>query len=217
MDGQNVGPFTRDTTGQNDYEYNVPVYVNQSIPFGNHTFMLQNGHTGGQAALALFDYVVITTEDDSPGPTSSAFTSTGGTASTPLTAVTSASTSAPLQNTNSAQDISTTQGAAASSPTAPQGTTSSSHTRTIAVAVVCSIAGVLLLVGGVLVYRRKRGGTPVYDNEFGGVDPYRLPPVSGAEVQVTTVNNTHMQQQSLHVSQDKLVDMDTDVSPPPYE
>ena len=118
---------------------------------------------------------------------------------------------------NSVQGISTTQGAAASTTTAPQGTTSSSHTRTIAVAVVCSIAGVLLLVGGLLVYRRRRVGTPVYDNEFGGVDPYRLPPTPEVGVPTAAISSTHMQQQGPLVSQTKLVDMDTDLSPPPYE
>lgn len=60
IDGQNVGSFTRDTTGQSGYQYNVPVYANPSLPFGDHTFTLQNGRTGGQAALALFDYMIFT-------------------------------------------------------------------------------------------------------------------------------------------------------------
>ena len=59
LDGVEVGNFTETPNGDPTYHYNVPVYVNESIPDGKHTFVLVNGRAGGQAALALLDYIVF--------------------------------------------------------------------------------------------------------------------------------------------------------------
>lgn len=62
LDGQPVGSLTFDPViiGQTGYSYNVPVYVNSSIQpgSGSHNFTLQNGRPGGQASLAMLDYIV---------------------------------------------------------------------------------------------------------------------------------------------------------------
>ncbi|KAI0793311.1 hypothetical protein C8Q75DRAFT_712891 [Abortiporus biennis] len=60
LDGQFVGSFFRLADGGTNFDFNVPVYVNTSIPDGTHTFVLQNGHIGDLAALVLFDYFVYT-------------------------------------------------------------------------------------------------------------------------------------------------------------
>ena len=60
LDGQQVGTFIQEPNGDSTYHYNVPVYVNASIPSGDHTFMLVNGRAGGQSALALLDCIVFT-------------------------------------------------------------------------------------------------------------------------------------------------------------
>ncbi|KAI0682003.1 hypothetical protein C8Q76DRAFT_573608, partial [Earliella scabrosa] len=60
LDGQQVGTFIQEPSGDSTYQYNVPVYVNASIPSGDHAFMLVNGRAGGQSALALLDYIVFT-------------------------------------------------------------------------------------------------------------------------------------------------------------
>lgn len=62
VDDEVVGTFTLPpTTGdQLSYEYNVPVYVNDTIPAGMHTFTIQNGHQGGEQSLVMLDYIMYT-------------------------------------------------------------------------------------------------------------------------------------------------------------
>ncbi|RPD58018.1 hypothetical protein L226DRAFT_467307 [Lentinus tigrinus ALCF2SS1-7] len=59
LDGVEVGNFTLPPDGDSTYHYNFPVYVNESIPSGKHSFMLVNGRAGGQTALALLDSIVF--------------------------------------------------------------------------------------------------------------------------------------------------------------
>ncbi|PSS37176.1 hypothetical protein PHLCEN_2v1049 [Hermanssonia centrifuga] len=58
LDGEPAGSYEHIAPGEPTYDYNVPVYSNPSIAPGFHTFVLQNGQTGGQASLALLDYIV---------------------------------------------------------------------------------------------------------------------------------------------------------------
>ena len=59
IDGEKVGTFVKQTNGDNQYTYNVPVYFNESLPHGHHTITLESGVLG-KRALVLFDRVVYT-------------------------------------------------------------------------------------------------------------------------------------------------------------
>lgn len=58
IDGQPVGSFSQLPDGATNYDFNVPVYVNTSIPFGVHTFTLENGHVNDTKSLVLLDYII---------------------------------------------------------------------------------------------------------------------------------------------------------------
>lgn len=58
IDNQEAGSFSMLPSGATDYDYNVLVYSNTSIPAGSHLFTLQNGHIGGAKSLVLLDYIV---------------------------------------------------------------------------------------------------------------------------------------------------------------
>ena len=60
LDGNLVGSYRQSPTGDATYEYNVPVYVNESIPPGQHTIALVNGEVNGNTSLTLLDYIVYT-------------------------------------------------------------------------------------------------------------------------------------------------------------
>ncbi|THH30166.1 hypothetical protein EUX98_g3998 [Antrodiella citrinella] len=64
IDGQPVGAFSQSPTGATNYDFNVPVYTNTSIPFGIHTFTLWNGHVNEAKSLVLLDYLIYSTEQD---------------------------------------------------------------------------------------------------------------------------------------------------------
>lgn len=60
IDGEQSGTFELAPDGDDTYRYNVPVYGNDSLTPGTHTFTMVVGHTGGQSSLALLDYMVFT-------------------------------------------------------------------------------------------------------------------------------------------------------------
>ncbi len=59
IDGVEVGTFIQPPNGNPQYNYSVPVYVNESLPQGFHTVTLESGHLG-QKSLVLLDRVVYT-------------------------------------------------------------------------------------------------------------------------------------------------------------
>ena len=59
IDGEQVGTLQLAPDGNATYLYDVPVYVNESMPRGQHTFTLTNGRASGQTALALLDYMIF--------------------------------------------------------------------------------------------------------------------------------------------------------------
>lgn len=59
LDGDIVGSFVLPANGSLGYEYNVPLYVNDSLASGPHDFVLQNGHIGGEKALVILDSIVV--------------------------------------------------------------------------------------------------------------------------------------------------------------
>lgn len=61
LDGQQVGTFKQKPNGNSTWDYDVPVYVNASIPYGAHTLSIENGHAG-EKSLVILDYVVYTHE-----------------------------------------------------------------------------------------------------------------------------------------------------------
>ncbi|KAJ3556234.1 hypothetical protein NM688_g2137 [Phlebia brevispora] len=163
IDGQTVGSFTRDTTGQTTFEYNVSVYANTSIPPGLHTFTLQNGRTDGETSLALLDYMVYSTGDD-------VIQTVGNKTSSSSSGLPSSSTS-PLSSSSSSSP--STSSSAPSTTAVSFQASSSSHRRTTIIAAVCSILGtIVLLVAALLIYRRKRSQRPDVD---GNIHPYGLP------------------------------------------
>ncbi|OSD05809.1 hypothetical protein PYCCODRAFT_1361583, partial [Trametes coccinea BRFM310] len=60
IDGQEVGRFVQPPDGDTTYDYNVPVYVNTSLPPGPHQLVILNGQPNGNKSLILLDYVVYT-------------------------------------------------------------------------------------------------------------------------------------------------------------
>lgn len=58
LDGQPVGSFELAPTGSTNYDYNMAVYANSSMPYGTHSFTLQGGSLGGEKSLVLLDYIV---------------------------------------------------------------------------------------------------------------------------------------------------------------
>ncbi|EKM60717.1 uncharacterized protein PHACADRAFT_168032 [Phanerochaete carnosa HHB-10118-sp] len=91
IDGQTMGSFELPPTGQADYDYNILVYANSSIPPGSHTFVLQNGRPGGAKSLVLLDYIAYT-HDDNTLPTPLSSTTTLASSPTPPLSVTAPQT-----------------------------------------------------------------------------------------------------------------------------
>ncbi|KAH9927482.1 uncharacterized protein BXZ73DRAFT_3132, partial [Epithele typhae] len=58
LDGEHVGSFVQPPIGSSHFEYNVPVYVNESISPGEHTLSIINGQPLGNESLVLLDYIV---------------------------------------------------------------------------------------------------------------------------------------------------------------
>ncbi|KAF5377159.1 hypothetical protein D9615_006416 [Tricholomella constricta] len=63
IDGQPAGNYTRQPTGEIDFEYNVLVFAHESLTNEGHTLTIQNGHVGGQRSLVLLDYIVYSYEN----------------------------------------------------------------------------------------------------------------------------------------------------------
>ncbi|OJT11266.1 hypothetical protein TRAPUB_12219 [Trametes pubescens] len=79
------GTFKLAPDGDATYHYNVPVYANDSLASGKHTFTMVVGHPGGQSSIALLDYMIFT----APAPASSH----SGTLSSILTPISTYTTS----------------------------------------------------------------------------------------------------------------------------
>ncbi|KZP34754.1 hypothetical protein FIBSPDRAFT_942840 [Athelia psychrophila] len=69
MDGQLVGTYEHIPTTSTDYQYNVPVYMNTSLSYQEHTLTIEAA--GTNTSMILFDYVAYTVESElDPSPTS---------------------------------------------------------------------------------------------------------------------------------------------------
>ncbi|EIW63798.1 uncharacterized protein TRAVEDRAFT_80075, partial [Trametes versicolor FP-101664 SS1] len=58
LDDDFVGTFTYVSDGEEDVQYNVPVYTNTSVPHGTHTLRVET--SGPATPDVLFDYIVYT-------------------------------------------------------------------------------------------------------------------------------------------------------------
>ncbi|KAL1940450.1 hypothetical protein VTO73DRAFT_9022 [Trametes versicolor] len=135
IDGEQSGTFELAPDGDDTYRYNVPVYGNDSLTPGTHTFTMVVGHAGGQSSLALLDYMVFTQEDGADAP------------------VTSSAASTP----SSPSSVSSTF-TASSSATAPaiDPSAHSSATTTIALSVTLTAVALLGLGGAIFFCTRRR-------------------------------------------------------------
>ncbi|KAI0666261.1 hypothetical protein C8Q78DRAFT_1072504 [Trametes maxima] len=135
LDGEQVGRFVRAAPGNPTYHYNVPVYVNESLPAGEHTITIVNGEPNGNRSLILLDYIVYSQQmDPSVAPVSSA----------------------------SAQTVGATDSSTSAIPSSPPLGASSSNsnqkrTITIAVATVCGVLGLaaIIVVGACCCVRKR--------------------------------------------------------------
>lgn len=58
LDGDAAGSFVHIPTNGTDFQYNIPVYVNSSLPNAQHAITIEA--TGTNSSLVLFDYLVYT-------------------------------------------------------------------------------------------------------------------------------------------------------------
>ena len=60
LDGTTAGTYTHSVTSQQTFLYNVPVYSNPNMDWGNHTFLVNLSAPSGASSAALFDYLIYT-------------------------------------------------------------------------------------------------------------------------------------------------------------
>ncbi|KAL7285825.1 hypothetical protein ACG7TL_000934 [Trametes sanguinea] len=151
IDGQEVGRFVQPPDGDTTYDYNVPVYVNTSLPPGPHQLVILNGQPNGNKSLILLDYVVYTcvVASTSPAePTANYAACSQDVGTTPISPSDTASQSSPPASSSASVSITMTP----TSFAATTGTSSSPNTtqkRTIIIAVV-TVCGVLGLAAAIV-------------------------------------------------------------------
>ncbi|KAL5513833.1 hypothetical protein ACEPAH_4234 [Sanghuangporus vaninii] len=69
LDEETFGSFVHQPTISSDFQYNVPVYVNDSLSSGQHHMRMEAA--GNHSALILFDYFIYTSDVDEASSTSS--------------------------------------------------------------------------------------------------------------------------------------------------
>jgi len=162
IDGEPVGRFIQQADGDDEFTYNFPVYANESLEEGPHTFSMEIGNSG-QTALALFDRLVYSTNSSNNGAssnssTSSTVTQTLGTFAVAPTASLH-STSRPSPSSSSSTRRTSTH---TSSPTSPassnltSGNGSNVNGGLIAGIIVVTISLLMGILGTVLYLRVKR-------------------------------------------------------------
>ncbi|KAH0835494.1 hypothetical protein J3R83DRAFT_9161 [Lanmaoa asiatica] len=90
-------PYTSNISAPTGYQYNVPVYANDSLVSGQHTMAMQPFNTGRDILIA-FDYLIYSTDTSSPVSPSTPTTSTSPSSS-------ATSSGAQAQGTSSRQNI----------------------------------------------------------------------------------------------------------------
>ncbi|TFK57566.1 hypothetical protein OE88DRAFT_1641182 [Heliocybe sulcata] len=77
IDNDIVGFFELPANGSANYVYSFPVYVNESIEAGSHTFRLEAGHNNTKS-IVIFDYLQYTYDDGTRASPDSSRTSRQG-------------------------------------------------------------------------------------------------------------------------------------------
>ncbi|KAI0704702.1 hypothetical protein C8Q76DRAFT_180794 [Earliella scabrosa] len=113
LDGESAGDFSHTPTSAVGYEYNALVYSNDNLADAGHTLLIQ---ATGDWSLVLFDYVIYTSTEPDPLPSTSPTPS-----SSPL--LSSAS------STNGAASFSSPHRAASTSTSSSTSSSSTSSTR----------------------------------------------------------------------------------------
>ena len=67
LDGETVGTFDHVPSSSTEFQYNVPVYTNQSLENMQHELVIE-ARNGPQPSLILFDYIIYTFMDESNVP-----------------------------------------------------------------------------------------------------------------------------------------------------
>ncbi|TFK57565.1 hypothetical protein OE88DRAFT_1804082 [Heliocybe sulcata] len=70
IDNDIVGVFELPPNGSTTYDYHYPVYVNESIETGPHTFRLESGYNNTKSVV-IFDYMVYSYDNGTTSPTAS--------------------------------------------------------------------------------------------------------------------------------------------------
>jgi len=161
LDGQDVGKFSLSPSGDSNYDYNVPVYSNNSIPPGAHSFTLQNGQIGGAKSLILLDFFVYSQDNGvsvGSGPsaisTEAAPTQTPGSTKPPTSSASSDSSSVTAESTTAVSSNQTHSDSSKRGEPSP-------HTRTIIIA--ATVAGSVVVLGSLaalIFFCRKRPQHP---------------------------------------------------------
>ncbi|KAH0826889.1 hypothetical protein J3R83DRAFT_4435, partial [Lanmaoa asiatica] len=150
MDAVAVGTFVHTPSTSTDFQYNAPVYVNESLAFGQHSITIQPVNSGN-AVIMLFDYLVYTTDTNST--------------------TTSSSVSSSASATSSSSPSPTSPGT--------QGGASGQNTAAIVGGTLGGVAALVLVIASLLCYRRYKGregssaekGTAVGSFSHRGVAP----------------------------------------------
>ncbi|KAI0737189.1 hypothetical protein C8Q80DRAFT_430092 [Daedaleopsis nitida] len=140
LDGEHVSSFDSTTANAPSYGSSYPVYVNTSIPRGDHNFTLVSSGNGNGFHLTILDYIVYSSEESGNStPTNSAPAASSTPTMFPAGAGANGTSPLPSEDTDG------------------NGIGPSLHTAIIATATV--ISTLILIVCAVLVYQlRKRRG-----------------------------------------------------------
>jgi len=128
LDQEIVGTYTHNPSTSTDYQYNVPVYTNDSLAFAEHNMIIQPVTDAGGNVLILFDYLIYTTN-----------TSSSSASAIPTSSLSPTSASSPSQ-----------------APSGTQGTSSQNNTGAIVGATVGGVAALIAVAASLLCYRRHR-------------------------------------------------------------
>ncbi|KAK7457018.1 hypothetical protein VKT23_010321 [Stygiomarasmius scandens] len=82
IDNVVVGTLVKSGDSPNPFEYQVPIYVNESLSSGPHNFTLANGHVNGTESLVLLDKIVYSFDDGVPTVSNSVAPTPPGTTKT---------------------------------------------------------------------------------------------------------------------------------------
>jgi hypothetical protein len=190
IDDELVGTFTKNGLDlEDDYEYNVPVYVNESLPHTAHTLKLVNGLVNGQPGvgetLVLLDKLMYTC-------VAIIFYLIG------LTFLAYRYDDGILPNANETGFPSPTD-SVSSSTSAQSETSNSSPILRIAIAVPLAVIVFLFGLGLIWFFMRRarsRRSRQLTSWQRNGIEPFQLGPVPVLSSSTASLNQSHSNSQS---------------------